>query len=1176
MKTAKPSSDGKPRCGGCLGHDIDARYHDEEWGVSTHDDQDWASLAAGLDRVPVVGSEPGSWRRRFAAAGVVLRSVWWAVAGWAGSAAAGQEVVINEFVSSNSSGLADEDGDYSDWLESLNRGAETVDLAGWGLSDRVGEPFRWEFPSMELAPGERTLVWASGKDRPGGSGPLQPQSPDTVAGLVVWLKADGSGLSNGQRVATWNDVSGRGNHAAQPTSNRRPTYVANVVNGLPAIRFNRSQNHFLQLPTESFSGMEDLTNFTLLAVARWNGAATSGLFGTFGGSGNDGNSHFEITTTGGQLRLRVAANGGLQVANAVSSGNWHLFGATMHTATDNPQARLFLNGNALGSSPGDPGDAFLANYERVMVGSSYDQNRAFDGDIAELVIYNRPLDAAALVAVQAHLNVKYGLAAPPPGTLHPHASFSIAAEGETLTLTRPDGSTADRVPPVAVPRDAAYGRGPDGADSFGWMLPPTPLAANTGTLYGPQVARPSFSHERGYYDEPFTLAITHPDPEVTIHFTLDGGVPDAGSPVFSEPLEISGTTVVRAAASRPGALPLPLVATHSYLFPADIAGQTGTPAGYPATWAGFSQVSYGMSPAAVAAPGHSAALRSALAALPAVSLVLPVADMFGANGVYANPTVRGLERPTSAEWLHPAGDMQADFQIDCGLRVQGGASRVFSNSPKKSLRLLFKGDYGETRLRQPVFAAQGLPLANFNSLILRAEYNNSWVHWSAAQRLRALYARDQWVRDSQIATGNPGAYGNHVHLFVNGRYWGLYNPAERADAAYAANRFGGEPEEYDAMTHRGLRDGNRLAWDEMFALARAGLAGNANYLALADMLAIDGFADYMIVNHYGGNWDWPGNNWNAIRRRAPGERWHFVAWDAERTLESATDNRVSAAGDNGPGELFSRLRANAEFRLRFADRVQRHCFDGGILTPAAAAGRLQPLLDRVDTALYGEEVRWGAYRQEIYDRDGPSPRYQHDPHWLAERERLFTGYFPVRTGNLVAQYQAIGLYPATAAPQFGRHGGELPDGELVTITAAAGGVYFTLDGSDPREFGTGAVAASAVLYTEPFPLAAPATVKARALHNGVWSALLEAWFFPASSVPEFLPGGTADWTLDANWTSPRYPDGPGARARVFAPDAADRNIDLRAPVTVGELFFEMADSAWRNRLRDRIWLIGIV
>ncbi len=78
----------------------------------------------------------------------------------------GQSVlVINEFMASNNETIADEDGDHEDWIEILNTGSAQVRLAGYGLTDREGDYFRWVFPDTTIQPGAFMIVWASGKNR---------------------------------------------------------------------------------------------------------------------------------------------------------------------------------------------------------------------------------------------------------------------------------------------------------------------------------------------------------------------------------------------------------------------------------------------------------------------------------------------------------------------------------------------------------------------------------------------------------------------------------------------------------------------------------------------------------------------------------------------------------------------------------------------------------------------------------------------------------------------------------------------------------------------------------------------------------------------------------------------------------------------------------------------------
>ena len=74
-------------------------------------------------------------------------------------------VLLNEIVASNSTVLADENGEYYDYIELYNRSNEAVDLTGWYLSDDSTQPRRWRFPEVSIAPGEYLVVFASGLNR---------------------------------------------------------------------------------------------------------------------------------------------------------------------------------------------------------------------------------------------------------------------------------------------------------------------------------------------------------------------------------------------------------------------------------------------------------------------------------------------------------------------------------------------------------------------------------------------------------------------------------------------------------------------------------------------------------------------------------------------------------------------------------------------------------------------------------------------------------------------------------------------------------------------------------------------------------------------------------------------------------------------------------------------------
>jgi hypothetical protein len=105
-----------------------------------------------------------------------------------------QDIIINEIMAANNNTIADEDGDFEDWIELLNRGDQSVNLLGWGLSDDYETPFRWVFPEIILMPGDHLLVWASGKDKNSVNSALHTNFSISSAGEEVLLTSPGGSL----------------------------------------------------------------------------------------------------------------------------------------------------------------------------------------------------------------------------------------------------------------------------------------------------------------------------------------------------------------------------------------------------------------------------------------------------------------------------------------------------------------------------------------------------------------------------------------------------------------------------------------------------------------------------------------------------------------------------------------------------------------------------------------------------------------------------------------------------------------------------------------------------------------------------------------------------------------------------------------------------------------------
>src|SRR5947209_16671110 len=75
------------------------------------------------------------------------------------------QVIISEFMADNKTALADEDGQFPDWIEIYNTGANTVNLRAWSLTDDPTHQARWFLPSTNLTAKGFLVIFASGKNR---------------------------------------------------------------------------------------------------------------------------------------------------------------------------------------------------------------------------------------------------------------------------------------------------------------------------------------------------------------------------------------------------------------------------------------------------------------------------------------------------------------------------------------------------------------------------------------------------------------------------------------------------------------------------------------------------------------------------------------------------------------------------------------------------------------------------------------------------------------------------------------------------------------------------------------------------------------------------------------------------------------------------------------------------
>ena len=690
-----------------------------------------------------------------------------------------------------------------------------------------------------------------------------------------------------------------------------------------------------------------------------------------------------------------------------------------------------------------------------------------------------------------------------------HTNFSLKAGGEYLGLyagTDLIYEYSPEYPPQT--QDRSYGV--DSNSNVRYFSNPTPGSAN-GVGDEPAAEGVSASVDRGFYESSFPLTLTTAQPNAQIRYTTDGSVPDASSTLYTSPVEISTTTVVRAAAFADMFLPSETT-TLSYIFVRDVLQQPAAIPGFPngklrpsATNWDSVPLDMEMDPEVVS--DYSSEIAGSMTAIPTMTITASVDDIFGNNGFYLSN--QSVEKEASIEILYP-DDPAINEQINTGVESHSW------DRLKRSLRLNFRKDYGKSVWQTGLL--QGGPLVGSSAtdkhrtLILRAGNNRSWARpWNPDA---TAYTIDQFYRDTFIAMTGFGSHGTFVHLYLNGVYWGVYNVVERPDNHFGAEYFGGDEDDWFYTNHGGAGSASSSRWNYLKnSLVDKDMRDPANYAEMQEYLNVQSFADYILLAFYMGLTDWPRNNWYVNHRTdtspdgpTPVE---FFAWDGEWSLDRDRYNNIVPEGANiqmifkvDPDsnwpilKIWHSLLDSPAFRTIFSNRITLHTGPGGALSTNAAIDRWDALNNVIESAIVGESARWGDSLKSLGGKFSVTRTRNVD--WQNEVDHI-RGLLQNNTDQLIDAVVDAGFYSNIQPPIINPNGGDVSIGSTVTIRSpnGAGSIVYTLDGSSPSDSST------ALSYQGPLTITESVVVQAAVDVGGAFSPISMATFrVPTFAVTE--------------------------------------------------------------------------
>lgn len=565
-----------------------------------------------------------------------------------------------------------------------------------------------------------------------------------------------------------------------------------------------------------------------------------------------------------------------------------------------------------------------------------------------------------------------------------HLGFKLSAEGEGIAIyTSADQLLIDSLTYSQQYYDVSKGRQPDGGETWNYFLTPSPGTTNSTEGFLDKVDKPQFSYSGGCFSDPIQVEMMYSEPGSVTHYTTNGSVPTQSSPLFNG-LLVGSTVTFRAKSFRAGYLPSDVI-THTFLFEQDLS-------------------------------------------LDVVSIVSDSLSLWGANGILTHP-YSGLEKIVSMELLKTNGI--TGFSVDAGIKIHAP-----DGQPQQSLKLSMRPMYGEDDIEYPLFP--GLDISSFKRLILRNGGNDG--SQLANQRTHFRDPLMHIISAKNGANVGTSAY-KPVHLYLNGKYWGIYNIREKIDKYYIQSHYGSD--DIDLLERSFGYEMNENAiegdWDHFHYMKTfadtADLGETANYAHMKSMMDINIFSEYWIYVVYYGNFDWLSNNMKFWRSRDPAGKWRWIHWDLDHGLglpyyyySDPSWNTLawstSLASDrpwNGYNTILIRnLLENEEFRNGFINRF------ADLLNSAFKPEMMMPVVDSLATLLDndipGQFERWGStytiWQNALegirnYINNRPDFVWEHlaEKFDLEEPNKLILNVMPENAGEIEVNYITVNQFP---------------------------------------------------------------------------------------------------------------------------------------------------------------------
>ena len=534
------------------------------------------------------------------------------------------------------------------------------------------------------------------------------------------------------------------------------------------------------------------------------------------------------------------------------------------------------------------------------------------------------------------------------------APFSISVSGETLMLKNGQGTLIDAFETGALTPEITSGRiESDPSIARVFFDSPTRGDENDSQITIGVSPQPAFSDISLYHDAAFSVRISCDDPNAEIYFTTDGDEPSMDSNRYTEPVSVSGNTVLRAVSYISGKR-LSEITSATYLFE----------------------------------ERHTVPVICIVGNPERVREVMRV-----------NDKDEKVERLAYISFYEPDGSLGVSFPA--GIKPKGAGTVVYA---QKSLSINLRSGYGQSSVTYPFWP--GYDFNTFSALVVR----NGGQDWGTAR------IRDSFTSALVEGMNVDNSATRPVVVYINGVYNGLYDLNEDQNGEFLETHYGvdGDTVEFirrnstpikgsskDIKRVRSFAESENLSDDEVFA-------------EFSQWIDVDYFTDYFIAQTYICNSDMFNQKyWRTTDYKV---KWRPVFFDLDFSFKTAQRDMIAQYFNvNGvPSadksltyfEIYIGLKENAAWRQKCVDRyveVVEKYFNA----PRATA-LFDQMVDAIRPEMPRQIARWGKPgSMSEWEKSVSQMRsfIEQRPDYALENMRKYFGVSKDELNQLIAKYK---------------------------------------------------------------------------------------------------------------------------------------------------------------------------